>query len=721
MQQADGASHQPGAKSTVPEAGSGYWTLLGCCAFAVAQPLFVRLSTQSAFLLDTGTTPLRLVCLTFLIYFGPPTLLWIAECLAGRVSLQLRSRVHRSSVAMLVACFCLLVGRSLLNIVILKQQGLAGLLTIALAIAGFLAAWRAMGRRRLQSVFRIAAIGSLAFPAWFLNTGAAATILTSLLPQPPTVVGKPAPVVMLILDEICGLSLQNEQREIDAVRYPNFARLAGTANWYRNATTVHARTPFAVPALLTGRLPLSDREMTRAEAPQNLFTLLDSAGYRTAAFEPVTRLYPDDKRKQQADVPFCAWAVSMQESLLIVYLHALTPSDMSLGLPAIPNVWHGVNQRLRDLTKMRAGVFRDAGDTDLQFNHFLNCLPQSTERALCVLHCMSPHCPWTYLPSGEKYLHQDDIDQMHIAGTGYLGEHWAGDEILVQQAWQRYLLQLGDTDRRLGIVLDHLEQAGLFDQTLIVVAGDHGVSFRAGHSRRLPDGDSLADILSVPLLIKLPGQTSGTVSDRNVESIDVLPTIAAALELELALPVDGDSLLDGSMRARSRKSLGFPGGSTVVSAEFHEQHEALDDMLDLFGSGTGDDQLWRPLGPIPELIGAAVSDFEELPSRGIAVRVMLGRRSGLIDDGATCQYLEGVVIDSPEAEPLALALVADGKVIGTAHVAIDAEIAGHWGCLMTDLRHVPQTGEVRIFIVHPSEAGAGLEPCEIVPEYSADS
>src|SRR5262249_38131777 len=152
-----------------------------------------------------------------------------------------------------------------------------------------------------------------------------------------------------------------------------------------------------------------------------LFSLLKAASYRTAAFEPVSRLYPEDKRERKADVPFGDWAATMQESLVSVYLRAVTPSDISLPLPKIPDVWTGIDPlRERDDHKLRAGVFRDAGDVDEQFEHFLNCLPQSSsENALCVLHAMSPHCPWVYLPSGEKYLDSENLDPLpHPAGSG---------------------------------------------------------------------------------------------------------------------------------------------------------------------------------------------------------------------------------------------------------------------------------------------------------------
>ena len=46
--------------------------------------------------------------------------------------------------------------------------------------------------------------------------------------------------------------------------------------------------------------------------------------------------------------------------------------------------------------------------------------------------------------------------------------------------------------------------------------------------------------------VKLPQQVSGVVSDRVVETIDILPTIADVLSATVPYEVDGRSLLDVS-------------------------------------------------------------------------------------------------------------------------------------------------------------------------------
>ena len=58
--------------------------------------------------------------------------------------------------------------------------------------------------------------------------------------------------------------------EIDANRYPAFARLARDGVWYPNATTVDDYTFRSVPAMLTGRLPRIGASPVGAEHPKPL-------------------------------------------------------------------------------------------------------------------------------------------------------------------------------------------------------------------------------------------------------------------------------------------------------------------------------------------------------------------------------------------------------------------------------------------------------------------
>ena len=80
--------------------------------------------------------------------------------------------------------------------------------------------------------------------------------------------------MVVVFDELPLTSLLGPGGRIDAGRYPSFAALAHTANWYRGATAVHDSTALAVPAMLDGRYPRRGLRSDVISHPVNLFTLL---------------------------------------------------------------------------------------------------------------------------------------------------------------------------------------------------------------------------------------------------------------------------------------------------------------------------------------------------------------------------------------------------------------------------------------------------------------
>ena len=90
---------------------------------------------------------------------------------------------------------------------------------------------------------------------------------------------------------------------IDRGRYPNFARLAADATWYRNATTVSDYTQMAVPTILSGKAASRDQLPVAAEHPDNLFALL-GGDYRLNVSEVPTDLCSKKVCPQQRRPPF---------------------------------------------------------------------------------------------------------------------------------------------------------------------------------------------------------------------------------------------------------------------------------------------------------------------------------------------------------------------------------------------------------------------------------
>ena len=166
--------------------------------------------------------------------------------------------------------------------------------------------WKVPGQ-----LLRVAAVGPVVFVALFaLVSPVSAVVLPNDAAKAEQGVARASashpPVVMLMLDEFPTVSLLGPDGKIDAKRYPNFAALAGGSTWYRNATGVSGWTPYAMPAMLSGRYPQREVAPHYAAYPDNLFTLLGGL-YDMDVQESITELCPptecDRARRDRGGLP----------------------------------------------------------------------------------------------------------------------------------------------------------------------------------------------------------------------------------------------------------------------------------------------------------------------------------------------------------------------------------------------------------------------------------
>ncbi len=101
------------------------------------------------------------------------------------------------------------------------------------------------------------------------------------------------------------------------------------------------------------------------------------------------------------------------------------------------------------------------------------------------------------------------------------------------------------TDERLiKSLVDYLKEAGLYDQTMIILTSDHGEEFYEhngwGHSTSLYN-----ELLSVPLIIKFPhAKYRSQKISQIVRSVDIVPTIMDILDIQVSgYEFDGKSLV----------------------------------------------------------------------------------------------------------------------------------------------------------------------------------
>jgi phosphoglycerol transferase MdoB-like AlkP superfamily enzyme len=134
---------------------------------------------------------------------------------------------------------------------------------------------------------------------------------------------------------------------------------------------------------------------------------------------------------------------------------------------------------------------------------------------------MSSHFPFENVPSDRRKLRLEALYKGTIVGN--------------------YLTEIHYADAQIGYFISELKQAGLWDDSIVVVYGDH---FGLPEPRSDSEATALralaghdyndADKALVPLIIHLPGQTDGTQVAVPVGQIDLTPTLADAMDVDLS-------------------------------------------------------------------------------------------------------------------------------------------------------------------------------------------
>jgi arylsulfatase A-like enzyme/Tfp pilus assembly protein PilF len=106
-----------------------------------------------------------------------------------------------------------------------------------------------------------------------------------------------------------------------------------------------------------------------------------------------------------------------------------------------------------------------------------------------------------------------------------------------------YDAEIGVLDRSVGRVLDELGKLGVLDDTLVIVTADHGESL-GEHGEKTHAVFIYDATVRVPLLLRFPRLLPrGKVYDGPVRSVDLVPTILAALKLPGGKETQGRDLL----------------------------------------------------------------------------------------------------------------------------------------------------------------------------------
>jgi hypothetical protein len=528
-------------------------------------------------------------------------------------------------------------------------------------------------------------------------------------------VDQPAPVVFIVLDEVPVASLMRADGTLNDDRFPNFARLAEAGTWYRDASSVSPNTPLSVPTILDGDLPPSGGLPTSTDHPDNLFTLL-AEPYDLDVTETVTELCPGslcvvDESQSLGD--FFSRVGSSMSDAAVVYGHASLPRRFREDLPAVDQSWGGFIEdagpgALEPADSTSEGQDAPSDETaaeflarqveeragqnpDLDGETLRQAIADSSvddDHDLFFVHEVFPHFPWVRTQTGSIY-------EGRPGPPGTTDGRWDDNQFLATQALQRHLLQLGYADVALGDLIDKLQADGVWDDALVVVTADHGISFELGQPSRSPTDTNQHAVYRVPLFIKGPGQEGGVVDDDTARTIDILPTIVDLLDIETGFEFDGVSLV-GDGRPDDAP-LVFGKGPATMAGDVEDAIAIAVRNAELLPNGDG----WRSVaapGPFGALVGESVSDLDVADGPARSWSIDQADQLQAVEPGGVVPLILTGEIEAGGDRGATLLVAANGTVAGVVGFEEQAD-QGPFSVLLDEAAFVGGSNEVELLAV----------------------
>ncbi|MEE8375305.1 MAG: sulfatase-like hydrolase/transferase [Acidimicrobiia bacterium] len=416
------------------------------------------------------------------------------------------------------------------------------------------------------------------------------------------IVPRPVPVVVIVFDELPVHALLSADLTVNAERFPAFADLARQSTFFRLTSSVSPQTSDSLPALLSGVEPHPERAAVGANYPTLILSLF-SGSHEVFASEAFTRL---------CDGENCAGTAERSVGVgLLIEDTAVYLADAVLPFyenDAVRRSW----SHFRSGSKANGAAGQDgspsvdivAGGWDAEteaarLRALFATKPTGDRPPLYFLHSILPHQPYVLTTDGTVY---PPIELPGTVGSTF----WPDDERVRLVGWQRLQMQLVATDKLLGEAVELLRKGGLWDDAIVIVTSDHGLTFEPGPQRQ--PGSAPLEVTAVPLFIKTPAGTEVGLSDLPALTIDIAPTLVALQGGQPdAFAFDGVDLYGGDIPTVRTDAYRSGGRLFTPVQDIEELRHLVALRAEWISTANGPPQLFR--------IGASGSLVGELPPR----------------------------------------------------------------------------------------------------------
>lgn len=198
-----------------------------------------------------------------------------------------------------------------------------------------------------------------------------------------------------------------------------------------------------------------------------------------------------------------------------------------------------------------------------------------------LFHTYQVHAPYDPPPEHDLFASDQYAGLIEVADRTY--RDFNAQKEHMTAADYSYLIDKYDgnihyTDAVIGNLFEELKRSELWERTVVILTSDHGENFDDHLQYELGHDELYSEVLRIPLVLSGPGIPAGRVTERVVESTDLMPTLLQLAGVTCPVQLDGSSLLD---------QLESPGEGEIAFSE----HASTDRIGEVAATSRG----WKAL------------------------------------------------------------------------------------------------------------------------------
>lgn len=339
---------------------------------------------------------------------------------------------------------------------------------------------------------------------------------------------------------------------------PTIDWLAKNGIMFSNAFANGPYTPYSVPSFLTSNIPPIPKRT------DSIAQILRSNGYATAAFVPNPIIFSESIGGFQVSRDFDLFDLMLSKTkkyrLTIEFLRMAIMKYFRLEVKEKGMVYKSIYSIYDKLIQTFPRFFCPKNHLHIPTaenvnNRAIDWIKDQNNKFFLWIHYMDVHEP--YAP-----MNYENQNEMLYLITKYRDFPNMLSKQEIQKLINLYDLELEYTDKALDDFLKELKKLDLLDKSIIILSSDHGDAF--GEHGTLGHGGKFRaqlydEFIHVPLIIH-GLKEKGIVIDKQVQLLDLAPTICELLKIPIPPSFFGESLFSPSSRgliAKSRWYLGF--------------------------------------------------------------------------------------------------------------------------------------------------------------------